>query len=321
VRWPDVELSTDPVDVALLEQAIAAGLRFVSTGVITVYKFASSLRYLSYLYPDDLEQRRMLERMRDPVGLAAFVEDVVRGAKRRGGYMHLRYAPEADTKPGTVLKRNEHSRGIAAMPVVALSDRVWLGVGEEARGADWYLAESYGDNPARWRWSGPSIHPRLRLPVTTQGAARIAVHVAAFASDTARDSLAVLVNQKSVPFELIRQPDTDSWVVEFVADLDAVHESVVEFRMDAGSADTNAESPLHDLRPRGFCLLGTGLQPESTTPFEHWTEVDLPVRDFALAGRDAATSALSTVLRSRTWRYSAWFRGVRRRLRGDDARQ
>jgi len=213
------------------------------------------------------------------------------------------------------MRRNEQSRGITAVPTQKLSDRVWLAPGTEVRGLDWYPAESYRNDSAQWRWSGPNTNPRLRIPVVADTDARFDVHIAAFSAAEVRDSLTVLFNQNSVPFELHHESTGDSYVLRFVAPLSADHESVIEFPMTANSTAAMAESPLADRRQRGLCLLGIGIQPASAAPHPHWSEADLALRDFAFAGRDQAVAELATILRSRTWRYSAGIRALRRRVR------
>ena len=300
--WPDPTRSRDPVDAAFLKGAASADLRFVSTGVITVYKFASAVRYLSYLYPDDSEQRRMLERLQNPEIVRRFVDSTVEQARRAGRFMHLRYSTAEVLEPGGAMRRNEVTRGIAELPLVPLGERAWMAPGQDSRGLDWLPAESYGANQNHWRWSGPSASPRLRIPVTAAVDARFVVHIGDFASDTIRDSLSVQVDRSPAESTLTWWPESASFRLTFVAPLHENRETVLEFRHPPEGG-------------RGFCLLGIGLEPESVDPAHEWPEADRSVRDRALAQRDEAIADLALVVESRTWRLSERLRSLRRRQR------
>lgn len=259
----------------------------------------------------------MLERLRDPGKLAAFVASVVSQAKRSGNFMPIRYSTAEILEPGGHMLLNERMRGISATPPARLTGRLWLDPGSDARGFDWHPAEGYRDNPVRWRWSGPNPHPRLRIPVATKARVRFTVHIATFGSETGRESPAIFVNENPVASELVFNSETGSYLLTFVAPLRVDRASVVEFRTGDNLQTSSLESRLTDKRFRGFCLLGTGLEFASMQPkLGNWTEANLALRDWALSQREEAIFALAAIRESRTWRYSALLRAVRAMIRG-----
>jgi hypothetical protein len=129
-----------------------------------------------------------------------------------------------------------------------------------------------------------------------------------------RESLTVSVNGGSVEFEVVYAPETDSYRLGFVAPLRPERESVIEFRMTESWNGVRSVSPLAHNRQLGLCLIGFSIELATAENAHEWSEVDLALRDRALVQRDEAASALATVLTSRTWRYSAGIRALRRRV-------
>ncbi|MDQ1551037.1 MAG: hypothetical protein QOD50_459 [Actinomycetota bacterium] len=322
-RWQNAELSREPVDVRFLKGAAGAELRFAATGVVTVYKFASALRYLSYLSPDDTEQREMLDRIADPFGLDAYVAAVVERARQSGNFMPILYSNDATLEPGEPMRRNEGVRGISTTVPTPLGDRLWLPPGDDPRGFDWYAGESYADNPPRWRWSGPNPRPRLLIPVVYSGSVDFAVYIARLATDELLENLQVLVNQRPIAARVVHSPESESYVLKFSAVLRAGRATVVEFRMDGTVRPADFSPPSTDKRLLGFCLLGTEIRRgSSTSGWTHAPELALAERDIALAdrddavaARDAALASLRAISASRIWRYSAGYRSLRTILR------
>lgn len=174
-RWPDPAVLRLPVDTAFLLAAADAGCRFASTGEVSVVKFASALRYLSYLAPSDAEQLRVERLLADPAARTAYVDERLAEAHARGTVMSTRHAAPQQFEVGERLAANEQLRGIAIPAPAALVDSAWIGPGEEWRGFDWHGPE--WDDVDRWRWSGPSPRPRLALPWTHPEPVHVRVHL------------------------------------------------------------------------------------------------------------------------------------------------
>jgi glycosyltransferase involved in cell wall biosynthesis len=259
-RWQSATKSVDPVDSRFLKSAAAAGLRFASTGVVTVFKFASALRYLSYLSPDDAEQRSVLARMDDRPRFDSEVARAVRRAQRDGRFMPLRYEFAERLPAGEHLRRVERARGIEATKPPALDSTAWLPAGDDPRGFDWHPAEPSEEPGVTWRWSGPSERPRLRVPFVGAKQVRFAVFISDFESEELR-AVTVLVNRQRVDSTLTRFADAECEVLRFTAPLLADRASVVEFLLPSAGAPVP-----EDAARRGFCLVGIALEPSSTTP-------------------------------------------------------
>jgi glycosyltransferase involved in cell wall biosynthesis len=321
-EWPNAETSREPVDVRFLRSAVAAGEQFASTGVVTVYKFASALRYLSYLSPDDWEQREMLARIARPSDLDSYIAVIVEQAKADGKFMVSRYAnPTSDR--GEVLRRNEQTRGISSSSLPTLGRGLWLPPGDDARAFDWYPGRAYEGNPVRWRWSGPNPHPRILVAVVSDRSVDYFVHIAAFDSARTAESLRVLVNQRPVHAQLTYAVDSDHFVLTFSAPLRPDRASVLELQMDDDLAsDDQPSNPDDEPRSPGLCLLGIEVVPTSSPrPDTHRELLALAQRDLALAlrdqtraQRDQARADLRLISESRTWRYTSRLRELRHRL-------
>src|SRR5262249_6600264 len=96
--WGVAQAIKQPVDADLLLRAAAAGTAFVSTGAITVHKFATGSRYLAYARQDSQEQALMARMMVEP-DFDAFVAAVVARARAMGTF-GLRYPDFANVAEG-----------------------------------------------------------------------------------------------------------------------------------------------------------------------------------------------------------------------------
>ncbi|HYS47599.1 MAG TPA: hypothetical protein VEM36_02365, partial [Xanthobacteraceae bacterium] len=162
-RWRHPRTLAAPVDVSFVLRAAHAGLRFRSTGAITVHKFAAGHRYLSYLRPSADEQTAMLGRLARG---EAEVERIVAAAQtmRLGGYSQV--------GPGVLFDRNRASKGLNRPELRPLSGRTVIAQTHEPRALDWYAVEHDCGRP--FRWSGPNPRPKILIPFTGT-AARIAI--------------------------------------------------------------------------------------------------------------------------------------------------
>jgi glycosyltransferase involved in cell wall biosynthesis len=145
-----------PVDCDFLLRAVHAGLRFASTGHISVHKFAAGHRYLSYLRPDCAEQIAMLRLMQN--GDCEQTRRIVVRAKRHGLFMAMRYLDYSTYKTGFAFDQNRRNKGLSRPPLQPLRGRTVISQTNEPRALDWHPRETPDD---RYRWSGPNPRPKI----------------------------------------------------------------------------------------------------------------------------------------------------------------
>ena len=257
--WPEADVTRRPVDSEFMFTAAQRGCAFTSTRTITVLKFNSALRYLSYLSPDDDEQRTALALIDDPARLDATIQAAVADAASSGNYMTTRHPSERDREPGEAVRIHARIRGIDTPPVEMLDGPTWVPLGDDRRAFDWHGLERNAQHA--WRWSGPNPRPRLLIPFTHKGLVRVSLHIEAVATDDVRDSLEVLVDRQSAPTVVQRDPDTGRTVIEIDTILRQDKTSVIELRMNrtVPAAEFNPGST--DARRLGLCLTGIHLDP------------------------------------------------------------
>ena len=160
--------------------AAQRGCPFTSTRTITVLKFNSALRYLSYLSPDDDEQREALALALEPDRLARTIDSAVADAASSGNYMTTCHPSEHDRQPGEAARINAVIRGIDTPVLQVFDGPTVFPLTEDPRALDWYGLE--GDAEHTWRWSGPNPVPRLLLPFAHAGPVRVTLHIRAIAA-------------------------------------------------------------------------------------------------------------------------------------------
>jgi Glycosyl transferase family 2 len=149
-----------PVDEDLLLRAVDAGLRFRSTGRVTVHKFAAGHRYLSYVRQESQEQEAMLADLGAP-GHAARVAALVEEAKRLGSFM-----PESDRDfsgfaMGELARANAERKGLRLPPLLPLGPGLTLRHVREEAALDWRTTPVLG-----FRLHRRNPRPRVLVPVT-----------------------------------------------------------------------------------------------------------------------------------------------------------
>jgi hypothetical protein len=160
------------VDADLLLRAVAAGMRFAATGQVTVHKFASVQRYLSYLLPSSGEQRAMLDSL-DAPGHAVRVAAWLRESQEAGRFMALFHPDIADKAPGEIYRQSSARRGVTLPPVQPLGAGVVLAQEEADAGPDWRRVPVRGV-----RFSAGTARPRYLLPVAGPGRAALRIEIA-----------------------------------------------------------------------------------------------------------------------------------------------
>jgi glycosyltransferase involved in cell wall biosynthesis len=174
--WRVPQTTRAPVDCDFLLRSVDAGARFVSTGRVTVHKFAAGHRYLSYLNQSSSEQSEMLAAIRCGTIDRGVCQNYVKRAKAANTFMRS-FHPELDrVQPGDLYRENRSNKGIDRAASVPLTEEVQVLPSNDARALDWYwLEQRAGSRP--FRWSGPSLRPKLLIPFTGDISARITVHL------------------------------------------------------------------------------------------------------------------------------------------------
>lgn len=149
-----------PVDDDLLQRAAEAGLRFRSTGVVTVHKFSAAQRYLSYLCQSSDEQEAMLAAMARP-DHADRVAETVEKARAAGRFMVQVRKDYSGVAPGELARRAIDRRGARAVPLAALGEGTVIRHPVERQNLDWKRQPILG-----FRLNKLNPRPRLLLPVT-----------------------------------------------------------------------------------------------------------------------------------------------------------
>lgn len=192
-EWRDPRSISIPVDWEFLLCAASAGLRFSSTGRITVHKFAAGHRYLSYLCQSADEQLAVL-RSFDQNQDERF-HRIIDTSKRQGHFMTMRYPDDFSIyEKGRLFQRNRQSKGISRPPLQPLLERVVIEQSNDPRALDWHLLEQ-GDRP--FRWSGPNPRPKILIPYTA-ARARIAIQIVSLAPGAEPQDLSVFVEDCTV---------------------------------------------------------------------------------------------------------------------------
>lgn len=211
--WRDPLSTAMPVDCDFLLRAAHAGLRFASTGRITVHKFAAGHRYLSYLCPSNEEQRSVLRSFDQPKDDRH--QHLINLAQCQGGFMTMQYPDEYATyEKGDLFRRSRQSKGIYLSPLHALDKQVIIEQSDDARGLDWHLLEE-GEQP--FRWSGPNPRPKILIPYTGH-LADMALHLVALAPEAKPQDLSVFVGDEPVTHATEVDTDGKLWL-RFVAPL------------------------------------------------------------------------------------------------------
>ena len=179
-------------------RALAAGLRFASTGRVTVHKFAAGHRYLSYLRPEGHEQAAMLRRF--DADYDAAVDEWVARSKASGLFMTMGQRTVDENRRGHVFEQARLVKGLTRPPLAPLRGRVVMPQTDEPRALDWYPLES---DEARCRWSGPNPRPKILIPFTGTRA-NVAIEIAGLARGAWVKDLAVFVESEQVDYTLGR---------------------------------------------------------------------------------------------------------------------
>lgn len=256
--WPAPLETRRPVDSSFQISCFSLGLKFRSTEVITVLKFNSALRYLSYLEPEEVEQRKAFELSCNASALNLFLREHVSFAKQNGTFMNIGHPNGGMFQEGEILENNEKTRGISLLKPEMISIPVTSEIEDGAGGFDWYPRE--GMSPNTWRWSGPSPRPRFPIPFATKNKARVTFEISRFSSPEIKDSLQLFCQGKPLEFSVADDEVSGHTFVTFDIQLNPEIQTVIEFRMNETYRPNN-NSVVEDERKLGICLTRLSVVP------------------------------------------------------------
>lgn len=255
-RWHAPETTRAPVDADFLLRAVGDGVSFASTGRLTVHKFSAGHRYLSYMAPASAEQADCLPRLR-----AGAVEEqaLIARAKAAGTFMASVYRDFSLVEPGQLYRENRANKGIDRAAPRPLTGAVEMPVTAEPRALDWYGLERDAATGASWRWSGPSLRPRLLVPFTRDGAARIAILVMDHDPMGLLRAVAITCNGRAVR-HVLRRDAAGRLALAFQAPLLVTESSVVQLALPRSYCPAD-EGQGADARRLGIALMGLSVAP------------------------------------------------------------
>jgi len=253
--WPDPNEVRRPVDSEFLYRASKSGSLFSSTQLITVIKFNSALRYLSYLFKEDHEQRTIAQLMENPEEYASWLKDQINTAKNNKTFLTMKHPEEeAEHSPGKVMKRFEKIRGLEKKEITRLREPVFLMVNDREGGFDWHQIEVIDGVTSRW--SGPSPKSKVLVPVVSCKKVVFLIYIKSFISTPDVDDLKIRVNGDIIKPDSIYSSDGNDFCFTLTAMLGKRHPSIIEFSIPQTHHifEINPESP--DSRAVGFLFQG-----------------------------------------------------------------
>jgi hypothetical protein len=263
--WRKADQLSLPVDADLLVRMAGAGARFSSTERITVHKFSSAQRYLSYLDHSSEEQSEMLQGIQSGAINGEFCASLVERAKGSALFMPHRLACHESSVPGWVYHHNRGIRGLELSNPVPLTSAARISQTDEDRGLDWYQHET-PPNGASFRWSGPFTRPRILIPFTGDQEAVITLHLEDHDPTGLIDGMTVLMNGLPANHQVSRPEDGSHAVeVRFVGRLRGEKASVVQLNLPH-SYIPSAVGRGNDSRKLGVMMSGFTIDPMPPSP-------------------------------------------------------
>jgi len=249
-----------PADCDFLLRAVKLGCTFASTHAVTVHKFAAGHRYLSYRFPSNREQSRMLERLSEPDGEDAVLQDVRHDIAQGADNLPLRYYDFEAYEAGKIYRDLRRAKGLENAPEREITKAAWLPVTPGPAALDWHEVET---NPllGAFRWSGPNPNPRYLVNVRTATRAMLAIRVFAFGHPGLLEGLRLAIDEREVSFEASHDA-SGGYVLRVTEPVGPANEGiVVTFRMP------RCVSLQNDPRKRrvGLALRGIELVPMTAT--------------------------------------------------------
>lgn len=228
-HWPMPQTIRAPIDVDFLARAVAADLRFETTGMVTVHRFSAADRYLSYVNPTAEEQEAMLTGMTQP-GHAKRVAALVEVARGAGRFMMEEGRDYDRHLPGALAREAASKRGLMRPGLVPLGAGRVMRHPVENAALDWTQRPRLGV-----RRHDLNPRPRLLLSVTATGPVALTISIVHWDRKGVAD-LVLLCNGTAVTarVDAIRS-SVWGWTARYrsVIRLRADQPSVLEIRLTA----------------------------------------------------------------------------------------
>lgn len=260
--WRPPETIKRPVDADLLLRAAAEGMKFVSTGEVTVHKFATGGRYLAYARHDSKEQE-LMARMMTERDFDSFVAQVI-GRSRETNTFGLRYPDFTAVREGEYHERLGIARGLLRPRLLPLDGHAVMPQSDDRRALDWGRFTT--ERRRRLRWSGLNPRPKILIPYTSTGKTRLRFMICDASDDDVIEKIRLAINGVSTPFQVWRRSGRKRRaVLQCKVRLPTDDYSIVEFDLAGGM-------PLEDLvrsvagRPERIALGEISLRPGRVTP-------------------------------------------------------
>lgn len=259
--WKSPLAINAPVDADFLLAINAVGARFASTGNVTVHKFAAGHRYLSYLDQSSAEQCAMLSRISSGAVDRRYCAELVDQAKASGTFMKSAFPDYSAIQPGKLFKDNRSNKGIDRPKPVPLMRKVYVPQTTEPRALDWYAVEQTTESSAPYRWSGPSLRPKLLVPFTGDCNARITLHLSAHDPGKLIDEIRITFNGREADHRIYCN-DPSVIYLEFVGRILLERPSAAELALPRSycPAESGASA---DRRNLGVIMFGFTIAPIS----------------------------------------------------------
>lgn len=247
-----------PVDADLLLRAAEGGMTFVSTGEITVHKFATGGRYLAYAKQSSTEQE-LIARMMAERTLGPLVEQVV-ARSREIDTFGLRHPDYTKVAEGEYHQRLGIIRGILRPPLLPLDGHAVMLQDDDIRSLDWGRFAIEGTR--RVRWSSLNPRPKILLPFTAGGTTRLRFMICDTSDDDVIGKVRLSVNGVPTASRIWNQNGRmRRAVLQCEASLPPGDYTIIEFDLTGGM-------PLEELvwfvggRPERIALGEITLRPE-----------------------------------------------------------
>jgi hypothetical protein len=200
--WRNPEELVAPVDCDLMTRAFDSGVRMVSTGRLTVFKFHACVRRDTYLRRDTSEQAAMLARLRaDPERCAEQEWFGLMQAWREYRLGTVSLPAVWPGVPGERHRANLIARGVEAPESEDLSSLRRFALDDQLSTMDWHAVE-HRPEWGTFRWSGPSPAAMLLLPVRVKRDFQLRLQLLnPFQADLEKE-LGLVVAGKKVKFRL-----------------------------------------------------------------------------------------------------------------------
>ena len=257
--WRDPKDLQTAVDVDLLLRLASQGYQFVSTKIITVHKFAAGHRYLSYLIRSSDEQRAMLEKIEQQEMSSETCLSIIERAISKKSFMTALYQDHSQFSPGYFYYSYRRQKGLDLIELQKLEDLEYVPVDDAANplGLDWHVPDFNNDNQTYFRWSGPSLRPKILIPFISDKPSRVALYLL----DPFNLLNEVTLQLNFLPIEFSLEVNLDGWhELSFIASLKEDSFSLLELILSKSVCPMDHKLNA-DIRELGVIFKGYSIAP------------------------------------------------------------